>query len=202
LVLSPTIDGWGGRGLVQVGEQINITRDGNVMKRPRSVTFIGVLLLVQGLVLSIAPGVLIGFIMTDYMDMLPANEPVNLSVVLQESTLSFFSSFVVGIFALVSSIGLLRMRYWGWLMAMIVQGVAMTIKLIEYWRGPSDYVQMFVSVIIVFYLNQRHIRYFFDMTRNPANLQREPDEKSRQIVDVEAEQAVTRESAPEVAQPK
>jgi hypothetical protein len=177
------------------------------MKRPRSVTFIGVLLLVQGLILSIAPGVLIGLIIAERLDVLPINETVNVPAILQESTLSFFSTFVVGIFGLVSSIGLLRMRYWGWLMAMIVQGVAMTLKLIEYSRGQPDYVQMFVSVFIVFYLNQRHIRQFFDVARNPANPQPDPEEKPRQIVGAEvvgteAEQVVPRESAQEVAQPK
>jgi uncharacterized membrane protein (DUF2068 family) len=172
------------------------------MKRPRSVTVIGVLLLMQGLILSIAPGVLIGLIIADHLDVLPVYETIDVSTIVQESTLSLFSTFVVGIFALVSSIGLLRLRYWGWLMAMIVQGVAMIIKLIEYWRGPPDYIQMFVSVIIVFYLNQRHIRHFFDMARNPANPQPDPDEKPQQVVSTEAEQVASGEASQEMAQPK
>jgi hypothetical protein len=177
------------------------------MKRPRSVTIIGVLLLVQGLVLSIAPGVLIGLMVASYLDVLPEDMANDVSGVVQEGSLPFFSSFVVGIFGLVSSIGLLRTRYWGWLMAMIVQGVAMTLKLIEYTRGQPDYMQMFVSIIIVFYLNQRHIRQFFDVARNPANPQPKAGEKLQQmvgaeVVGTEIEQVVPHESTREVAQPK
>jgi uncharacterized membrane protein (DUF2068 family) len=72
---------------------------------------------------------------------------------------------VHGIFGIVSSIGLLRMRPWAWLMAMIVQGISMILYLADYIRGVPNYVGMIFAVFVVFYLNQRDIQLIFDVAR-------------------------------------
>ncbi|MCG8350030.1 MAG: hypothetical protein MI924_19875, partial [Chloroflexales bacterium] len=92
----------------------------------------------------------------------------------------------LGIFAMVSGIGMLRMRSWAWLMAMIIQGIAMTIGLFNYFQGQPSYLEMLFSVIIVFYLNQRDIQRAFSVAQH----QKEP----MSLRTVESDRAATAEA--------
>jgi hypothetical protein len=136
------------------------------MKRPQSITIIGTVLLLQGLLLSLFPGVLIGLLIAKNLDVLPAELSTTLETLDVPDLLVIASALVIGVFGVVSSIGLLRLRSWGWLMVMIVQGVNMIVNLITYLRGNADnltYLGMLFSVVIVLYLNQHEIKQVFDV---------------------------------------
>lgn len=132
------------------------------MKRPRSVTIIGLLLLLQGLFLALFGGTVVALRVASRLDALPANEQVDVPWALLPDMLSSTSTLVIGVFGLVSSIGLLRLRSWSWLMAMIVQGVSMILNLIDYTRGEANYLAMLFAAVVVFYLNRRDIRQVFN----------------------------------------
>jgi hypothetical protein len=140
------------------------------MKRPRSVTLIGTALLLHGLGLTVFGGTLIGLILAHEWGWLPPDNTAQVAALQLPGLLTLVSIAVQGIFGIVSSIGLLRMRPWAWLMAMIVQGISLIIYLVDYIRGAPNYVGMIFAVFVVFYLNQRDIQLLFDVSR-----QRSPD---------------------------
>jgi hypothetical protein len=135
------------------------------MKRPRSVTLIGAALLLHGLGLTAFGGTLIGLILAQQFGWLTPDYAAQVATLQLPSLLVLVSITVQGIFGIVSSIGLLRMRPWAWLMAMIVQGISMILYLADYVRGSPNYVGMAFAVFVVFYLNQRDIQRIFDVAR-------------------------------------
>lgn len=135
------------------------------MKRPRSVTLIGTALLLHGLGLTLFGGTLIGLILALESGWLAADTAAQVAALHLPGLLTLVSITVQGIFGIVSSIGLLRMRPWAWLMAMIVQGISLIIYLVDYIRGTPNYIGMIFAVFVVFYLNQRDIQLLFDVSR-------------------------------------
>jgi hypothetical protein len=166
------------------------------MKRPQSITIIGTVLLLHGLLLSLFPGLLIGLLIAQRLTVLPTELATALATLDLPDLLVIASALVIGIFGVVSSIGLLRLRSWGWLMVMIVQGVSMIVNLITYLRGNADhltYLGMLFAAVIVLYLNQHEFQQVFDVAdyqtkSNPApfrklttSAQQEPEETVPEI---------------------
>jgi hypothetical protein len=152
------------------------------MKRPRSVTLIGTALLLHGLGLTLFGGTLIGLILAHEFGWLAPANAAQVAALQLPGLLVLISVTVQGVFGIVSSIGLLRMRPWAWLMAMIVQGISMIVYLVDYIRGVPNYIGMVFAVFVVFYLNQRDIQLIFDVARHqsatspPAESIHAPDE--------------------------
>jgi len=147
------------------------------MKRPRSVTLIGTALLLHGLGLTLFSGTLIGLILAWESGWLAPDNAAQVAALNLPSLLVLVSVAVQGIFGIVSSIGLLRMRPWAWLMAMIVQGISLIVYLVDYIRGAPNYVGMIFAVFVVFYLNQRDIQLVFDVTRRRSSTPPPPPEE-------------------------
>ncbi len=139
------------------------------MKRLRSVTIIGSLLLMQSLLFIFVFGVAVVLVYAEQFGRLPpelAAQVEALGLALPD-VLVISSVFVIGVFGLVSSIGLLRMRRWGWLMTMLVQGISMVMLLVDYFQGQPNYAWMLFTVFVVLYLNQRDIQHAFEVDIQP-----------------------------------
>lgn len=71
------------------------------------------------------------------------------------------SRIVVTVVGLVIAAGLWRLQRWAWVAVMLWVGVSMTSALVAYVDGVPRYPVMALSVLIVFYLNQRDIQQAF-----------------------------------------
>jgi hypothetical protein len=132
------------------------------MQRPRDVTLISLVILVAGVAKLISaaaafmpapPGTLVSQVWLAIQDLIASE--------LRYDLLTVAVLLSLGIFEALSAIGMLGMRAWAWLMAMVVQGAYLAIELARY---PSDGPLpggMALAVVVVFYLNQRHIRRAF-----------------------------------------
>jgi hypothetical protein len=67
----------------------------------------------------------------------------------------------LGLLALVVSLGLFRLKWWAWLLAMTMEGLNLASALIAYGVGHPEYVTMVVGIVTVLALNQREVRQAF-----------------------------------------
>ncbi len=70
----------------------------------------------------------------------------------------FIATSVVQVFIV---IGLLRLRRWGWFLVMLNTGVGMVLNIWAFYNPRPNYIAMAVSVLIVFYMNQRDVQQAF-----------------------------------------
>lgn len=148
------------------------------MKRPLGVTILAVLILLYGFLVTVLS--LAGLILKVLHEngLLPPDLVVvggRLSVI---DLLEITAEVALGIFALVSGIGMLRLRSWAWLMAMLLLGCELAIELTNYFQGRPAYLVLFITALLVFYLNQRLVREAFSIEPKPsegsADLSTEP----------------------------
>ncbi len=59
---------------------------------------------------------------------------------------------------LTASLGLLRLRRWGWTLSMILVGSTLAYNIWLYFQGNAHYLDMASQIIIIFYLNQRDVQ--------------------------------------------
>lgn len=139
------------------------------VKRPFGVTLVGVLLLVQGLfLLALASAVI--FLKTTLGGGLSGPLlAINVARLTVDDLLTAVVAGALGVFIALSGVGVLRVFSWAWLVAMALQGWTLALFLLDYFiRGPSgygNYPGVFLSVVIVFYLNSRTVRHTFDLVR-------------------------------------
>jgi uncharacterized membrane protein (DUF2068 family) len=69
------------------------------------------------------------------------------------------------IFYAVLAVGLWQMRDWAWYVAMVASGLSMFFLIWRHFYGGQPYVDMFLIVVIVFYLNQREVKAAFKSVR-------------------------------------
>ncbi len=134
---------------------------GQSMKRPTSVTFLGVLVFIQGLIFTVLSSLALLLFSTRLSELLPPDIASELAAVRLQDLLLAASALVMGGVSLVSSIGILQLRSWAWLMAMIAQGINLFAEMVNYTRGQANYISLVVSTIIVFSLNQRDVQMAF-----------------------------------------
>lgn len=67
----------------------------------------------------------------------------------------------LGLLALVVSLGLFRLKWWAWLLAMTMEGLNLASALIAYGVGHPEYVTMVVGIVTVLALNQREVHQAF-----------------------------------------
>jgi hypothetical protein len=65
------------------------------------------------------------------------------------------------IILLAIAIGLWRLQQWAWFLLMIWVGIQMFFDLMDYFYGHNIHASMLISVIIVFYINQREVKKAF-----------------------------------------
>src|SRR5690242_17743899 len=105
------------------------------MKRPPGVTIIAILILLYG-ALGTALGLFV--LVLAVLHSLGKLPPEMVVVVGNGSAFDVFlvaAQVALGVFALVSGIGLLRLRPWAWLMAMLLLGCELAIQLTNYFQG-------------------------------------------------------------------
>lgn len=146
------------------------TVQGNAAKRPFGVTLVGVLLLVQGFILALAASTVI------YLNTTLESDSIRKLLAISHITFTVTTLFstvligVIGVFIVLSAIGMLRLRPWAWLAAMALQGWTLALFLIDYFTdglsSNANYLNALLSVVIVFYLNSRTVRHAFDLARH------------------------------------
>ena len=65
------------------------------------------------------------------------------------------------IILLAIAIGLWRLQQWAWFLLMIWVGIHLFFDLMDYFYGHHIHASMLISVIIVFYINQREVKKAF-----------------------------------------
>ena len=62
---------------------------------------------------------------------------------------------------ILASVGLWRLKRWGWTLTMILVGGSLAFDIWQHFQGEAYYVNMAINVVIVFYLNQRDVQLPF-----------------------------------------
>ena len=130
-------------------------------RRPRAVSFVGWLLCSEALLMLSIGSIdvlermltqratldAIGELMRNGTDLIQVRIPV--------------LTILVGAALLVAGVGLLRMRHWAWLLAMMIEAISLAIALRWYAHGEPRFGPMALSSFIVLALNQREVRQAF-----------------------------------------
>lgn len=123
-------------------------------RRPRAVTFVAWLSVVEGVVAIALGGVLFG----GWWLQVSTVEQPDISTYLFPAVLLSVS----GVGLLVAAIGLLLLRAWAWTLAMSTQCLTLTVALYEYLSNDPDYVLMVLGVLAVLLLNRQEVRVAFE----------------------------------------
>ena len=133
------------------------------MKRPLGVLLLGVVMLVVGFFLSVLAAAVLLATLARYTGVLPPDWEIIGGLREIQDVLLVAAQFVLGVAAVVSGIGLLLVRTWAWLLALALLGCELVIQLSSYFQGRPAYWAMFLSALLVLYLNQRPIRQAFNI---------------------------------------
>lgn len=138
------------------------------MKRPRGVTIISCLLLVQGLVGILSVGLIATIGALALAHRLPQQALVSLGVTSVIGWAGAGAYVLVALLAFIGGVALLLMRPWAWTLAMLLEGYALALALWSFYQGHPLYLQMLLSVVIVFYLNTRDVYRAFQARLYPT----------------------------------
>ena len=127
-------------------------------KRPFGVTIIAFLLLLNG-VLATARGTRIVYHF--YEEQNGQLEPEEISERAGDLTLIEWLTLPLTAAGIVIAWGMWVLRPAAWLATMTLQGLVLAAQLYDYSQGQNVYPQLLVSVITVFYLNQRDVKLVF-----------------------------------------
>src|SRR5215813_835106 len=134
------------------------------MKRPFGVTLLGMLLLLQGLFLTLEVAfALLPSMIAGVAVALPLGLAHQSAELTGKEVLSGATHGIIGLFSLATGIGMLRLRAWAWFVAMVLQGVTLATLLSDYFLGRENPVNMLLAAVIVFYLNMRSVRQIFQV---------------------------------------
>ncbi|MBK8050267.1 MAG: hypothetical protein IPK16_26085 [Anaerolineales bacterium] len=75
---------------------------------------------------------------------------------------------IVMVLSMISVIGLWRMQRWAWYLTMLELGFSMVVNISMYFNANANYVDMFLNVLTVFYLNQKDVQRAFVRRRVEA----------------------------------
>ena len=93
---------------------------------------------------------------------------VDLPLLLRDQFLfKIYGWIIVGVF-LLASLGLLRLKRWGWVLSMLLIGTNLVYNIWLYFQGDAHYLDMVANIVIVFYLNQRDVQAPF-MSQNQTS---------------------------------
>lgn len=138
------------------------------MRRPRSITLVGILLVLYGLALMATAGLVT--LLSLWPEALQVEIAQLRELIDQVSRLDVVllgGQVLIGLIMLVGGIGLLQLRGWAWLMAIIGLGVHLLILLIDYWRREPIYWAMLASGLLCFLLNLREVKQTLGLIEDP-----------------------------------
>lgn len=72
-----------------------------------------------------------------------------------------FIVFLINTPSILFAYALWRLKRWAWIMVMLQSGIHMAVDFSYYMRGETPFAQMFINIVIVFYLNQRDVQNIF-----------------------------------------
>lgn len=143
------------------------------MKRPRGITLLGALILIEGLLFAIGGSLaLVVFILRQVAGPELQLPSFDLTSLIRHPVIGPSAFLVLGSFGIVGGIGVLQLRSWSWLLAMITQGITLAIGISAYLRGTRDpllFIGLFLGSAIVFVLNQRDTQSIFRMAQRHAD---------------------------------
>jgi len=138
-------------------------------RRPRSVTILAWLHLVQSLVLLV-----FGVFLVEASDGFTTRIITAIRLIppaVFQSMLSVLVMVVLAIFGIFVAIALFRLKAWAWLAAMSLQGIGLVAALYGYITGRPNYVGMLIGIILVLYLNQYEVRIAFREQREERQVE-------------------------------
>lgn len=81
-----------------------------------------------------------------------------LRILIQNPIFYSWFGWVLIAFFLLSVLGLLMLKRWGWIITMILTGIGLTYAIWSYFQGNPHYIPMVIYIVIVFYLNQHDVQ--------------------------------------------
>ena len=139
------------------------------MRRPRSVTFVGILLVLYGVTLVFLVGLVVLVLIQP--DALEIDQWTLRGILAQISDFDIVllgGQLLMGLFMTIGGFGVLRMRGWAWLMAIIALGVHLLILLINYVRGTPSYWEMLFSATMIFLVNLQEVHQTLGLIDDPT----------------------------------
>lgn len=88
--------------------------------------------------------------------------------VLGDTEVETATHVVLSAVAAVAALGLLLQRRWGWIAAMLLAGVTLTVEVVLYFRGEAAFAYMAVAMLIALYLNSADVRSRFFPSQAPT----------------------------------
>ncbi len=76
----------------------------------------------------------------------------------------------------ISALGMLGRQRVGWLLAMVVTGLAIALDIYGLANGGANHLWMGLNIVTVFYLNQRDVREVLGVTSSMSITSAEPRE--------------------------
>jgi hypothetical protein len=143
-------------------------------KRPFGVTIIALLLLING-AFAVVRGV--GELTDFYHEQRGDIEAGQWHEVTEDLTISEAITLPLTMLGIVMAWGMWTLQPRAWFLTMGLQGIYLAVQLYHYTRGHASYVEMFTSLAIVFYLNQRDVQIVFRKQPHPAAMRQAPDER-------------------------
>jgi hypothetical protein len=68
------------------------------------------------------------------------------------------AELAMAVVTVAGAVGLLMLKRWGWILAMVIIGVGLVGDLLRVWYGNPTYLNMLLHVVAAFYLNGRSVR--------------------------------------------
>ncbi|HMO56291.1 MAG TPA: hypothetical protein PKA05_06965 [Roseiflexaceae bacterium] len=145
------------------------------VKRPRGLGFVVALIAIKGFIQVALFSAAFLVALSLYTTVIPAalegeviEEAREQVAVRGVDLLELGAMVALAVFALVGSIGLQRMRPWGWLMVLIVYGTELAIGLYRYTQRETAGFELAIGALVIFYLNARNVRRAILMTAAPV----------------------------------
>ncbi len=135
-----------------------MTHQNTRRRRPRALTILGWLLVLQGLLALMIFSALLAVLFALQagelvIDLAELSDPAGRGPVLLSA-----GAGLAGVFSLVSGLGLLRRQAWAWLLALITQGLLLLVALVDYWMGSPDFLTLALGLVHVYLLNRADVQ--------------------------------------------
>ena len=127
--------------------------------RPRIVSFVSWLMVLQGLGFLVAGAMRI--VVSQWGDLGIAYLTQHTSHPTTYLLLTGSIWISLGLLAFICALALWRLHKFGWVAAMLLQMVALIYALVVYLRGSPNYLAMVFGVVIVFILNNQEVQDVF-----------------------------------------